>query len=286
MTDNRPPTDALAAALTDLAESAAVGASSPDAITTGFPSVDTMLGGGVRRGDLIVVAGEVASGKSAMALAIALRASEAGLRAAFFTGEMSVARVLERALVIEGRVRTDDLRRGTLDEAARVSVAAAAVRLRGQLPTLGTLPVEGIDPLDVAIGAAMPCDIVVIDPLQWLAPGARARDEEIAAAVRMLKAIAVRRNIAIIVTTNLPELPVGRHDARPRLEDLGGYGAIKQFADVVLGLYRHAMYDSAADVDGATELIILKNRHGARGYVDLFFYKDWMRFEDMVEPGR
>jgi replicative DNA helicase len=63
-------------------------------------------------------------------------------------------------------------------------------------------------------------------------------------------------------------------------------GAVKQFADVVLGLYRHEMYESAPDVDGATELLVLKNRNGARGYVDLFFYKQWMRFEDMLEPDR
>ena len=55
---------------------------------------------------------------------------------------------------------------------------------------------------------------------------------------------------------------------------------------VVLGLYRHEMYESAPDVDGATELLVLKNRNGARGYVDLFFYKQWMRFEDMLEPDR
>ena len=46
------------------------------------------------------------------------------------------------------------------------------------------------------------------------------------------------------------------------------------------------MYDSAPDVDGATELIVLKNRNGAREYVDLYFYKQWMRFEDMLEPDR
>ena len=44
-------------------------------IATGFPSVDNALGGGFRRGDLVVLGGEVGSGKSALALAIALRAS-------------------------------------------------------------------------------------------------------------------------------------------------------------------------------------------------------------------
>jgi replicative DNA helicase len=46
------------------------------------------------------------------------------------------------------------------------------------------------------------------------------------------------------------------------------------------------MYDPGYGVDGATELLILKNRGGATGYVDLYFYKLWMRFEDMLDPDR
>jgi replicative DNA helicase len=46
------------------------------------------------------------------------------------------------------------------------------------------------------------------------------------------------------------------------------------------------MYEAGNGVDGAAELIILKNRNGAMGYADLYFYKQWMRFEDMLDPDR
>ena len=110
------------------------GAPPPDTIATGFPSVDKLLGGGVRRGDLVVIGGDVASGKSALALAIALRAAQAGRVALFLTAEMSVSRVMERALAIEGRVSIDDIRGGNLDDEARASLGAAAVRLRDSSP--------------------------------------------------------------------------------------------------------------------------------------------------------
>jgi replicative DNA helicase len=29
-----------------------------------------------------------------------------------------------------------------------------------------------------------------------------------------------------------------------------------------------------------------KNRNGGVGYADLYFYKKWMRFEDMLDPDR
>src|SRR3954449_3858631 len=86
-----------------------------DTLSCGFPSVDKMLGGGFRRGDLIVLGGDVGSGKSALALAMALRAAVQH-RTLFVSGEMLPERIHERALAIEGRARVDDLRRGTLNE--------------------------------------------------------------------------------------------------------------------------------------------------------------------------
>ena len=73
------------------------GSLSGDASLTGFPSVDRWLGGGVRAGDLVVLAGDVGSGKSALALAMAIRMAQGGTRVAFLSGEMSVERVMERA---------------------------------------------------------------------------------------------------------------------------------------------------------------------------------------------
>ncbi|HEY6219482.1 MAG TPA: DnaB-like helicase C-terminal domain-containing protein, partial [Gemmatimonadaceae bacterium] len=75
-----------------------------------------------------------------------------------------------------------------------------------------------------------------------------------------------------------------RNDRRPTLEDFGAMGAAKQYADVVLAIYREEMYDQARDITGATELLIRKNRNGRTGYVDLYFYAQWLRFEDMLDP--
>src|SRR2546430_10045975 len=59
------------------------------------------------RSDLIVLGGDVASGKSALALAIAIRAA-AHHRTVFVSGEMLPERIHERALAIEGRARVED----------------------------------------------------------------------------------------------------------------------------------------------------------------------------------
>jgi replicative DNA helicase len=262
------------------------GAAPRDTLSTGFPSVDNALGGGFRRGDLVVVGGEVGSGKSALVLAMALRAVESGAATRFLSGEMELPRAAERALAIEAKVRVDDLRRGTIDDEARERLSLASRRLEQHFPSFGSIDAGGVASLEQGAALLSAIDLLVIDPLQALAVGNRDLDEELASVAHALKRIATERDVCVLVTSHLPSLSRDRKDPRPQLDDFGALGAVKQFADVVLGLYRHEMYDSAPDVDGATELLVLKNRNGARGYVDLYFYKQWMRFEDMLEPDR
>lgn len=254
-----------------------------DSAPTGFPSVDQLLGGGLRREDLIVVGGDVGSGKSALALAMAGRVAELGRAVVFYAGEVSPQRVAERVVAIEGRARVDDLRRGALDEKTRGGVAAAVARLRAIPLTIRHAARTVPELADDLTGRS--CDLAVIDTLQMLAPGRLPLDEELAAAVRELKRLAVERGVALLVTAHLPNL-TERSDRRPQLDDFGARGAVKQHADVVLGLFREGMYEPARSVDGATELHVLKNRNGATAYADLYFYAQWMRFEDLVEPDR
>lgn len=267
-------------------DAAADGTAAGDTFATGFASVDKWLGGGVRRGDLVLIGGEVGVGKSALALAMALRMAQAGVNSAFFTGEMTVERVMERVLAIEGRSRVDDIRRGALDEFARAAVGAAAVRLRDGAPIIEVVPPGGVDTFRDAVQRTLDLQAAFVDPMQSLVLGARDHAEEMAVAVRGLKTLAVETGIALVATVDLPGLPAERADPRPGLADFGALGAAKQAADVVLGVFREEMANPGTGVEGATELLVLKNRNGVTGYVDLYFYKQWLRFEDMLDPDR
>jgi replicative DNA helicase len=266
-------------------DAVADGAVPADTVPSGFPSLDKLLGGGLRRGDLVVLGGDVGSGKSALTLAIALRVAQQRRSALFYSGEMLVERVLERALAIEGRTRIDDLRRGTLDEVTRAGVGAAAIRLRDELPVIERMPAGGVTAIAEEVTAVRGVDLVLVDGLSSLLPGVRATVEEEATAVRSLKQLALDARVAVLLTTSLPHL-AARDDRRPLLDDFGANGAVKERADVVLSLFREGMYDSARGIEGATELLVRKNRNGGIGYVDLYFYAQWMRFEDMLDPDR
>ena len=290
MTMNSDPpasSDAVASSLPELLgqiDAIAEGAPDSDTIASGFPSLDRSIGGGFRRGDLAVLGGDVGSGKSALALAIALRSAERH-SVAYFSGEMTTQRLMERVLAMEGRVRVDELRQGALDELGRARVGAAAIRLRERLPRFGRLSIDSETGLADGWEETGVADLVIVDSIQGIGAGRRDAAEEQALAVRGLKALALDAGIAILATAQLPQLAT-RADRRPQLDDFGALGAVKHHADIVLALYRESMYDTARDIEGATELLVRKNRHGNTGYVDLYFYAQWMRFEDMLDPDR
>ncbi len=266
-------------------DATAPGTPASDTVTSGFPSLDRVLAGGFRRQDLIVLGGDVGSGKSALALAMAVRAAQVGVPTLFLSGEMSPERVLERALALEGRAAIDDLRQGRLDAAARAAVGAAAVRLRDVPLLLRPLLGESFDEI-ASLDEVPGRSFLVVDSLQ-LAPTpqpAGRLDERIALVVRALKALAVERNVAVLAVAQLPGHRRDRADPRPALDDFGGLGSIKQHADLVLGIYREEMYRPGHGVEGATELIVAKNRNGPTGFVDLYFYPRILRFEDLLDP--
>lgn len=258
------------------------GQSSPETISSGFPSIDRLLGGGFRRGDLVLLGGDTASGKSSLALAFAVRAAMTGTRSCFLTAEMTRERVLERVLAIEARARIDDLRQGTLDDEERSRAGATALRLRDCLPIIERLTAGDVAGLASTVRGLDDVQLAVVDPLSTFVQPGRSLDESLAFAARDLKALALDANIALVATASLPQLS-SRSDRRPVLEDFGGSSILAEQADVVLALYREEMYQPGRDIEGATELILRKNRNGAKGYVDLYFYEKWERFEEVID---
>lgn len=279
----RPARPSVADETGALLQAVVAGAFAGDRVTTGFPSLDNLLGGGLRRGDVVVLGGDVGAGKSALALAMAIRAAAAGHAVAFLSGEMSATRIAERALALEGKLRMGDLGREGLGEDARATAASTALRLGDHPPVFESLGDHGLAGVSDLLVRLLGLELVVIDPVQYLVTGPRAYDDELANVARGLKELAMRRATVVLAVSHLARPVRERPNPRPALEDFGGLGAIRQQADIVLGLFREELYDQSPQLEGAAELHVLKNRNGPTGFVDLYFYKQWLRFEDMVE---
>ncbi|MDX2192450.1 MAG: DnaB-like helicase C-terminal domain-containing protein [Gemmatimonadales bacterium] len=280
-----PPAPDPFARLLDRLDATADGRPADDTVPTGFPSVDRALGGGLRRGDLVALGGDVGSGKSALALAMAIRAARAGHAVLYLSGEMGPDRVRERGLAREAKVAVDDLRAARMGDAVRAAVGHAALELRRLPLAVETLPADDFAAVAARLERIPPPALVVVDSLQLLPPPADGltTDDRLARATAACKALAIGRHVAVLAAVQLPAFSAQRADPRPTLDDLGARGAVKQHADVVLGLYREEMYRRDHAVAGATELILLKNRNGGTGFVDLYFHERWLRFEDLVD---
>src|SRR5690606_30985172 len=149
---------------------------------------------------------------------------------------------------------------------ARAAGGAAAVRLRDSIPRVEPLPAASLDALR-ARTREPDCQVVVVDSPQSCAMGDGPQGGRLARAVRALKAAALDMDVTVLVTAQLPRWERARTDPRPTLEDFGALGTVKQLADVVLAIYREEMYAPGYGVEGATELLVRKNRNGTTGNV-------------------
>lgn len=258
-----------------------------DLVPSGFRTLDRALGGGFRRGDLVVLGGDHAAGCSALALAIAQRAALGPTgrlgRALLVSSEQLPSRIHERLLAAEARVPLDLLRLGAVSEEEHVRLAAAALALRDRVPVVETVCSGRVDDVATALDASPGTALVVVDALSGFVHGSGGLDDALAQAVLEFKRLALKRQVVVLLTTHLGALDRTRRDLRPRLADFGMRDAVGAHADVVLGLYREELYEADLGVAGAAELAVLKQRDGARGYVDLYFEGRFVRFEDVLD---
>jgi len=130
--------------------------------------------------------------------------------------------------------------------------------------------------------------LIVIDYLQLIeGSGRQSRQQEVSEISRQLKKLAKELSVPVIALSQLSRSVEQRQDKRPILSDLRESGSIEQDADIVAFLYREDYYRSEDEEDGQpaqdnmVEVIIEKNRSGARGMVLLLFIKEYNKFSSL-----
>ncbi len=239
-------------------------------------------------------------GKSALMLQCCQHAAASGARVAVFSLEMSKDSLTDRLLAMEGRLDLHkSIRRGTKDlaELARLSRAGSAL-LKADIEIYDDADVTMVQMRaearklvrDGGVG------LVAVDYLQLIAEGTAGRQDTreraVATISRSLKALAKELNVPVLALSQLSREGKHRTDKRPQLSDLRDSGAIEQDADLVLFIHRPEVYGETKDEDnnsleGVAEIIIGKQRNGPIGTVNLFFNKQYTRFENATRwPGR
>jgi replicative DNA helicase len=257
-------------------------------IQTGFTKLDEMTGG-LRGGELIILAARPSMGKTALVLNAASHAARQGSPVGIFSLEMSKESLVERMICSRARVDLHQLRSGFSTESERGRLRRAAGEIAGW-------PLYVDDSADIGLmdihakarrmQAEHGLALLIVDYLQLMSmPGDSNRNEELGSISRGLKILSKELNIPIVVLSQLsrgPETRAGDH--RPKLSDLRESGAIEQDADIVAFVFREELYKrDREDLRGQAELIIAKQRNGPIGTVDLVFLGGIVKFENKAE---
>ncbi|MEK7631969.1 MAG: replicative DNA helicase [Patescibacteria group bacterium] len=266
-------------------------------ITSGFPDVDKLLAG-FQKSDLIIVAARPGMGKTTLALDFARHAAtKMHVPVGIFSLEMSKEQLVDRMLCAEAGVDLWKMRTGRLSDRPEDNDFPRIGHAMGVLSEAqifiddtATSNVMMMRTKARRLQAEHGLGLIVVDYLQLMEGRANVenRVQEVAEITRGLKAIARELNIPVIALSQLSRAVESRESKIPQLADLRESGSIEQDADIVMFIYRPAMYDR--DIDplkkGVAEIHVAKHRNGPTGHIDLIFNENKVRFESRADEQR
>lgn len=256
-------------------------------ILTGFADLDKLCCG-LQPGDLIIVAGRPAMGKTSFGLTVAHQAAlQNGVPTGIFSLEMSKAQLVQRVLCAEAMVDMQKVRSGDLNEMDWNKLAEAAAKLTAiplYIDDSAGISVRQLRAKARRLKAEKGLGLIVIDYLQLMQGSSRSenRQQEIAEISRSLKGLAKDLNVPVIALAQLSRSVEQRDKKRPIMSDLRESGSLEQDADVVMFIYREEYYKPDTEKKGIAEIIIAKQRNGPTGTVELAFLKEYTRFMNLA----
>ena len=268
----------------NLSEAASSGSQIPG-LSTGLPDLDRVTLG-LNDSELILVAARPGMGKTSIALNMALNAAMSQHKSvAIFSLEMSREQLVTRLLSRAALIPSQNLLTGQLSDQQWRDVSDAAQALSATDIRIDDNPTLTVSDMNAQCRRMPKLDLVVIDYLQLMQSAGsghtwsnESRTQAVSDISRMLKIMAKELNVPVLCLSQLSRANEGRQDKRPMLSDLRESGAIEQDADVVIGLYRDGYYNKESENPNLAEAIILKNRKGQTGTVELLWLPEYTSF--------
>jgi replicative DNA helicase len=286
-------------ALTELEERSGGDHDGITGVASGFSELDRITSG-FQPSDLIIIAARPAMGKTAFALSMVRNAAVDFKKSVMiFSLEMADVQLVNRLISGEAEIPSDKIRRSDLTGEEWQRLHSKTTHLSESKIFIDDTPQLNIFDLNAKcrrVHSQHGLDMVVVDYLQLLrheSKGQGNREQEIAFISRSLKGLAKELNVPIIALAQLSREVEKRTNKRPQLSDLRESGSIEQDADMVMFLYRDDYYtkmgtaEKGADafnnfgIEGLTEVIVGKHRHGAVGSAFTKFVHQFSKFRDL-----
>ncbi len=258
---------------------------------TGFLELDAKIGG-LAGGQMIVVAGRPAMGKSVFASNLAVEMmTNTGKPSLFFSMEMSSDDLTQRIVANKASVPLADIRGRDWGDAGWMRLEKAMTEWTKEPFYIDEKPSRTPEQIQAVArrvnreSGGLAC--IVVDYMQLMkCPSVTNnrgnRTNEIDEISRSMKALAKEMNCPVIALSQLNRSLESRPNKRPVMSDLRESGAIEQDADLILFIYRDEVYRQDSPAKGYAEIIIGKQRQGPLGTVPLVFKGHFARFENPI----
>jgi len=257
-------------------------------VPTGFRDIDDVTQG-LQPGQMVVVAGRPAMGKSTLGIDFARAAAlHHNMTSVVFSLEMSKVELAQRIISAETNIpmaalrRADDItpeRWNTLNQFwTKMQNAPLFI---DDSPNMSLMEIRA---KCRRLKQTNDLKLVVIDYLQLMTSGkaVESRQQEVSEFSRALKLLAKELEVPVVALSQLNRGPEMRNDKKPQLSDLRESGSIEQDADVVFLVHRPDFYDKE-DRPGEADIIMAKHRNGPTETFHLAFLGATSKFKDMPQ---
>ena len=256
-------------------------------IGTGFHQMD-YLTGGLKAGEMFIVAGRPSLGKTSLAMNMALNVAMRGIPVGVFSMEMSQQALIIRMLCSESRIDARRVSNGDLSAGDFESLGKAAHRIckaKIQIDDTPSLTMTQLRSKARVMSQVHGVKVFVIDYLQLLHGSGRrydSRQSEVTEISQGVRALMKELGASGLVLAQLNREITNGGGRKPKMSDIRESGSIEQDADVIGMLYQPGdeseQEESASVIDVSLRLV--KNRNGIRDIdVPLKFHRTLTRFE-------
>jgi replicative DNA helicase len=244
-------------------------------VQTPWPDLDDVFNGGLRPGEVVIVAARPSAGKSVVGLNVARAAAQHDIPTLLFSLEMPREEVLARLVADTGTIPLSNLIRHELDLEDRARLARTIERIRDWPLWIDDRTDLSTDEIEAAATERLRdgLGLVVVDysGLIRAADPKASRQEQVARISRDLVKIARKLNVPMLVLHQLNRGPELRAKGRPTMADLRESGQVEADANKIILLWRQD------DRPGELCMIIAKNRNGKTPDIVLTFSGHYAR---------
>jgi replicative DNA helicase len=257
-------------------------------IATGYFHVDELMGGGLERGTLTVVAARPGMGKTAWGLGVARNVAISGGVSAIFSMEMAAAQLNDRNIAAIGKIPLAWLRSPTdSDRDSPYWDQLSFATQKAQSMQMWIDEQAGMNMLELRAKARKikrknGLDLLVVDQLSFITGGESEQDwQNIGKYTRGMIEVAKSLDIAVVLLAQLNRKCEDRSDKRPIMSDLAQSGSIEQDAANIIFLYRDVIYNKDTAEKDVAEVISSKQRQGTPGIIGMKYNGSFTSFEDL-----